>query len=149
MIGRVDKISIEGGGSNQSTLTDPEMAADFVEKTGIEALAISIGNAHGLYTILPQFDFDRLAKLKAATGVPLVLHAGSGTPEADLCRAISLGIAKINVATDIIKTMRRSLLAQWSSGENLWPPVAEARAMKAMAKVVEKWFYLTGAPGRG
>ncbi len=148
VVGRVDSISIEGGGRSESTLTDPEVAADFVERTGVDALAVSIGNAHGQYTKLPQFDFERLAKLKAATGIPLVLHGGSGTPEDDLRRAISLGIAKINVATEMVTAMRESLLAQWSSGENLWPPMAEARAMKAMAKVVEKWFYLTGAAGR-
>lgn len=147
VIGRVDTVSVETSG-NESTLTDPEMAATFVKKTGIDALAVSIGNAHGLYTKLPQFDFERLAKLKSATGIPLVLHGGSGTPEGDLRRAISLGIAKINVASEMINAMRESLLAQWSSGENLWPPIAEARAMKAMARVVERWFYLTGAVGR-
>ena len=78
------------------------MAAAFVQKTGIDALAVSIGNAHGIYTKLPHLDFERLAKLKAATRIPLVLHGGSGTPEADLRRAISLGIAKVNVATELI-----------------------------------------------
>ena len=112
------------------------MAAEFVEKTGIDALAVSIGNAHGLYTKLPQLDFDRLAKLQEATRIPLVLHGGSGTPEADLRRAISLGIAKVNVATESITAVRQSLLEQWSAGKNLWIPMAQAVAMEAMAKVV-------------
>jgi len=146
VIGQVDQVTVEGGG--QSTLTDPDMAAAFVEKTGIDALAVSIGNAHGFYTKLPHLDFERLAKLKAATRIPLVLHGGSGTPEADLRRAISLGIAKVNVATEVIAAVRQSLLEQWSTGKNLWTPIAQAVAMQAMAKVVEKWFHLTHAAGR-
>ena len=146
VIGQVDQVTAEGGG--QSTLTDPHMAAAFVEKTGIDALAVSIGNAHGFYTKLPHLDFERLAKLKAATRIPLVLHGGSGTPEADLRRAISLGIAKVNVATEVIAAVRQSLLEQWSTGKNLWTPIAQAVAMQAMAKVVEKWFHLTKAAGR-
>lgn len=146
LIGQVDQVSVEGG--SETTLTDPRMAATFVEQTGIDALAVSIGNAHGLYTKLPQLDFERLAKLRAATRVPLVLHGGSGTPEADLQRAIGLGIAKINVATESINAVRQSLLEQWNSEKNLWTPIAQATAMQAMAKVVEKWFHLTRAAGQ-
>jgi tagatose 1,6-diphosphate aldolase GatY/KbaY len=146
VIGQADQVSVEGG--KQSTLTDPDLAADFARKTGIDALAVSIGNAHGHYTKLPQFDFERLAKLKEATRIPLVLHGGSGTPEPDLRRAISLGIAKVNVATEAITAMRQSLLEQWGAGKNLWAPMAQAVAMEAMAKVVAKWFHLTMAAGR-
>jgi tagatose 1,6-diphosphate aldolase GatY/KbaY len=146
VIGQVDQATVEGG--EQSTLTDPDMAAAFVGETGIDALAVSIGNAHGFYTKLPRLDFERLAKLKAATRIPLVLHGGSGTPEADLRRAISLGIAKVNVATEAIAAVRQSLLEQWSAGKNLWAPIAQAVAMQAMAKVVEKWLYMTQAAGR-
>jgi len=146
VIGQVDQGTVEGG--EKSTLTDPNMAAAFVEQTGIDALAVSIGNAHGFYTKLPRLDFERLAKLKAATSIPLVLHGGSGTPEADLRRAISLGIAKVNVATEAIAAVRQSLLEQWSAGENLWTPIAQAVAMQAMAKVVEKWLHMTQAAGR-
>ena len=92
------------------------MAAAFVEQTGIDALAVSIGNAHGLYTKLPRLDFDRLAEIQAAVQIPLVLHGGSGTPEADLRRAISLGIAKVNVATESINAVRQSLMEQWNTG---------------------------------
>ena len=146
VVGRADQTTVEGEG--QSTLTDPRMAAAFVEETGIDALAVSIGNAHGAYTKLPHFDFERLEKLKEATGIPLVLHGGSGTPEADLRRAIWLGIAKVNVATEAITALRQSLLDQWHSGQNLWVPMAQAVAMEAMAKVVARWFHSTMAAGR-
>ncbi len=146
LIGQVDQVSVEGG--KHSTLTDPTMAAEFVEKTGIDALAVSIGNAHGMYTTLPKLDLELLAKLKAATGIPLVLHGGSGTPEGDLRRAISLGIAKVNVASELMKAVRESLQEQWSAGKNLWLPMAQAESIKAIAPVLEKWFRVTGAIGQ-
>jgi ketose-bisphosphate aldolase len=146
LIGQVDQVTVETSG--QSTLTDPGQAAEFVDSTGIDALAVSIGNAHGCYTKLPQLDFDRLAKLKSATHIPLVLHGGSGTPPADLHRAITLGIAKVNVATESINAVRQSLMEQWNSGINLWTPIAQAVAMEAMAGVVGRWCHLTGAAGR-
>ena len=135
-------------GRAKSALTDPADVAAFVAETRIDALAVSIGNAHGQYSQLPCLDFDRLARLHAAVRVPLVLHGGSGTPEPDLRRAISLGIAKVNVATELTTAVRESLMQQWGSGKNLWTPMAEAVAMQAVAEVAERWFHLTGAAGR-
>ena len=136
IIGKVDQVTVEGGG--QSTLTDPAVATSFVKETGIDVLAVSIGNAHGMYTKLPHLDFERLAKIHATVPVYLVLHGGSGTPEADLRKAITLGIAKVNVATELINAVRQSLMGQWGSGENLWTPIAQASAIEAMTKVLEK-----------
>jgi ketose-bisphosphate aldolase len=146
MIGRADDVTAERG--RESTLTDPALAAQFVERTGIDALAVSIGNAHGAYTKLPRLDFDRLAQLRASTGIPLVLHGGSGTPPDDLRRAISLGIAKVNVATEIMTAIRQSVLSDWQNARNIWVPFAQAAAMKQAERVLEKWFHLTGAAGR-
>lgn len=145
-IGQVDQATQEGG--KQSALTDPEVAARFVKETGIDTLAVAIGNAHGIYTTLPQLDFDRLERIHTAVSLPLVLHGGSGTPAADLRRAISLGIAKVNVASELVAAIRKSLLDQWGAGKNQWVPIAQAAAIEAMAPVVEKWLRLTGAAGR-
>jgi len=145
-VGKVDAVSTEGAGI--STLTEPEEAATYVAETGVNALAISIGNAHGQYTRLPSLDFDRLAAIRKAVDIPLVLHGGSGTPESDLKRVISLGIAKVNVATELIAAVRESLLEQWGKGENEWTPVAQTMAMRAMAPIVEKWIRRTGADGQ-
>jgi tagatose 1,6-diphosphate aldolase GatY/KbaY len=145
-LGQVDDVTVEGG--KVMTLTDPDVAAGFVEATGIDTLAVSIGNAHGIYTTLPQLDFDRLAKIHATVDIPLVLHGGSGTPPADLKRAISLGIAKINVATELITAQRNSLLSQWGEKKNMWMPMAQAEAIDAMIPVLEKWLHLTGAAGK-
>lgn len=146
VIGRADGTTVEGG--KASSLTDPGMAEDFVRETGVDTLAVSIGNAHGAYTKLPTLDFERLAELHSKVPVPLVLHGGSGTPEADLHRAISLGIAKVNVATELVASIRGTLMDQWSTGKNLWVPIALSSAIQATAPVVEKWFNYTGASGR-
>jgi ketose-bisphosphate aldolase len=145
-VGRVDNISVEG--EHASLLTDPAQAAAFVAETGIDALAVSIGNAHGQYVKLPRLDFDRLAAIRRTVSVPLVLHGGSGTPPEDLRRAISLGIAKVNVATELVAAVRGSLLEQWQAGRNPWVPTACVEAMNAVASVVEKWIAATGAAGR-
>ena len=82
-------------------LTDPAAAARFVEETGAACLAVSIGNVHGAYAQPPRLDWARLEAVRDATSVPLSLHGASGIPDADLRRAISLGIAKVNVNTEL------------------------------------------------
>ncbi|MEI8242645.1 MAG: class II fructose-bisphosphate aldolase [bacterium] len=145
-VGTVDGVSVEGG--RDSTLTRVDEAVAYVAATGVDALAISFGNAHGNYTKLPQFDFERLAQIHAAIPLPLVLHGGSGTPDADLRRAISLGIAKVNVATESMTAVRESLRGQWDAKRNLWAPMAMAEAAREMGTVVEKWIRRTGAAGQ-
>ena len=76
--------------------TDPEAARKFVKETGIDALAASFGTAHGLYKAKPQLDFDRIVKIKELTGVPLVMHGGSGVSPEDYRIAIEKGVNKIN-----------------------------------------------------
>ena len=81
--------------------TDPKMAKDFVEKTGIDALAIAVGTAHGAYKLPPKLDFERIRTIANTVDVPLVLHGGSGLTDNDFKRAIEEGISKINIFTDI------------------------------------------------
>ena len=145
-VGRVDNVTAEGPAA--STLTLPEEALAYATESGVDALAISIGNSHGQYTKLPRFDFDRLAAIRQAVSVPLVLHGGSGTPDEELKKAIALGIAKVNVATDLVSTIRESLRKQWNESRNLWLPLAEAEATHLIAPLVERWIRRTGAAGR-
>jgi tagatose 1,6-diphosphate aldolase GatY/KbaY len=135
-----------GEGAKVASLTDPAEAKAYVEATGVDMLAVSFGNVHGLYTKRPQFDFDRLAAIRQAAGVPLVLHGGSGTPEEDLRRAISLGIAKVNVASELMRAVRDTI--RDPALEHLWLPKAFARSMEAVGKVVERWFVACGAAGK-
>ena len=145
-VGKIDNTTTEGG--NTSTLTVPDEAVRYVKETGVDVLAVSIGNAHGNYTRLPRLDFECLANVHRLVEVPLVLHGGSGTPDEDIKKAISLGIAKVNVASELIRSIRESLLSQWGADRNLWVPAALVEARKEMEKVVEKWMVRVGAVGK-
>ena len=81
--------------------TDPAIAKDYVERTGVDALAIAVGNAHGAYKFPPKLDFERIATIANTISVPLVLHGGSGLSDDDFRRAIKEGISKVNIFTDI------------------------------------------------
>ncbi|QJD87856.1 class II fructose-1,6-bisphosphate aldolase [Cohnella herbarum] len=82
-------------------LADPEECARFVELTGVHTLAPAIGTAHGIYKGDPNIDFDRIGRIASRVSVPLVLHGGSGIPEDQVRRAVSLGMSKMNVATEL------------------------------------------------
>ncbi len=145
-VGKVDQSTVEGG--DGSTLTDPAEAARYVELTGVDALAVSIGNAHGIYTKLPVFDFDRLEKIRRAVPVPLVLHGGSGTQPEYIRRAVALGMVKINVASELCQAFRDAYAGQHANGRTGWLPTMLGAAKPAIAKVVEKWIKLAGAAGK-
>lgn len=95
-----------GRGSNYSEdrdagLTAPADALKFVEKTSVDCLAIAIGTAHGQYVGTPVLDYDRLMQIRKIVSVPLVLHGGSSTGDENLKKAVELGIAKVNLSTDL------------------------------------------------
>jgi len=96
--GQEDDLVVD---SADSFFTDPLAAREFVEVTGIDSLAVAIGSAHGLYQGDPKLDFDRLEKIRQQVDIPLVLHGASGIPEAMVKRAITLGVCKVNVATEL------------------------------------------------
>lgn len=127
--------------------TDPDTAADFVEKTGVDALAIAVGNAHGEYKFPPKLDFDRITSISSATGVPLVLHGGSGLSDDDFRQAVKLGICKINIFTDLDKAgkagIERGLRAGAGTMMNLIP-----YAIDAMQAVVKNKIELFGSASR-
>lgn len=81
--------------------TDPESAKEFVERTGVDALAVSIGTVHGMYKAKPNIRIDILENIAKEVSIPLVLHGGSGTPEETILKCIENGICKINVNTEI------------------------------------------------
>lgn len=94
----------EGGAEgNESIYTDPDAAREFVEKTGIDALACAFGTAHGIYLKKPKLDFDRLDRIHKTVSVPLVMHGGSGVSDEDYRHVIELGIRKINYYTYMAK----------------------------------------------
>lgn len=89
--------------AHREYFTDPDEAERFVSETGIDSLAVSVGNVHGFYEGEPELDFDLIAELKHRTGIPLVLHGGSGISDADFRHAVQCGIRKINFFTEMSK----------------------------------------------
>jgi len=87
--------------ASDSIYTNPADAVAFVEATGIDTLAVAIGTAHGLYKGVPKLDFERLREIRQRVDIPLVLHGASDVPDELVKKAISLGICKVNIATDL------------------------------------------------
>lgn len=98
-----------------SFYTDPKQAKDFVDKTGVDVLAIAVGTAHGAYKLPPKLDFQRIEAISKIISTPLVLHGGSGLTDADFKQAIKSGISKINIFTDINTVAVEAALRQFSS----------------------------------
>ena len=98
-IGHVGNADVEGDQDNN--YTTPEEAKAFVEATGVDALAVAIGTAHGAYKHKPCLDLNRLAEIRSTIDTPLVLHGGSGLTDDDFRNTIKNGIAKVNIFTDL------------------------------------------------
>ena len=119
--------------------TDPKLAKDFVEKTGVDALAIAVGNAHGAYKLPPKLDFDRIRTIRDTVDVPLVLHGGSGLTDNDFRTAIQEGISKVNIFTDINIAAVEAEFKKFTSMEkgviDLIPAAVEAVTQETMKKM--------------
>lgn len=98
LVGQEDDLVVD---SREAAYTDPAAAAEFVERTGVDSLAIAIGTAHGLYKGTPKLDFARLTEIRRRVSVPLVLHGASDVPVAMVQECIQRGICKVNIATDL------------------------------------------------
>ena len=96
--GREENVDVSDRNAN---MTDPNAVEEFAARTGVDALAISIGNAHGFYKGTPKLDFDRLTACREKVTCGLVLHGGTGIPEDDFVRAVNCGMNKINVGTEL------------------------------------------------
>jgi tagatose 1,6-diphosphate aldolase GatY/KbaY len=130
-------------------LADPDECARFVELTGVHTLAPAIGTAHGLYRGEPRIDFDRIASISAKVDVPLVLHGGSGIPEQQVKRCVSLGMAKMNVATElriVFTDAIRSVLLQ--NPEENDPRKYMGLAKQAMKEAAKEKIRLCGSVGK-
>lgn len=94
--------SIEGG-VTEIIYTDPDKAAEFVERTNVDSLAVAIGTAHGIYPkdFKPKLRLDILKEIAEKTDIPLVLHGGSSNPDSEIIESIKLGISKVNISSDI------------------------------------------------
>ncbi|NLX71209.1 MAG: class II fructose-bisphosphate aldolase [Clostridiales bacterium] len=100
-LGYVGRASNLDDYTDKSRFTDSDSVVEFVERTGVDSLAIAIGNAHGNYVATPNLDLERLEDINSRTDVPLVLHGGSGIPDEQIRAAVKLGINKINIGTEL------------------------------------------------
>lgn len=144
--GTEDDISVS---DTDARLTDPEEAKAFVEKTGVDCLAVAIGTAHGVYKGKPQLDFPRLEKIAQLTGIPIVLHGSSGVSGEDVARAIQLGVRKVNIDTDVRAAFMegvKEVLA--ASPEEIDPRKVLGPARKKMEEQIRRKMRSFGSSGR-
>jgi fructose-bisphosphate aldolase class II len=143
-IGHVGEAST-GDNETSDMYTTPQEALEFVNATGVDALAIAIGTAHGAYKTKPKLDIQRLSEIRAAIDTPLVLHGGSGLSDDDFRNVIKYGIAKVNIFTDLClagkDAMRDGLEEGYLDVRN--------RKVEYMKRAVMRKMELFGSVGRG
>ena len=140
----------EGAGKLENPsdyFTDPAVAADFVQKTGVDALAVAVGNAHGDYRFPPKLDFSRITAIREATGIPLVLHGGSGLSDDDFREAVRRGVCKINIFTDLDKAGKAGIEKGLKNGAASMMGLIPYE-IEAMKEVVRNKIGLFGSDGR-
>jgi fructose-bisphosphate aldolase class II len=138
-------------GAAEIIYTNPADAVRFVEETGVDSLAIAIGTSHGLYPAdrNPELRHDLLQEIKAVTGIPLVLHGGSANPDAELRRAVELGINKINISSDIKVSYHNRMREVLGTDERLREPnVIQPEPIAAMKKTAAQKIRLFDAAGK-
>lgn len=121
-----------------ASTTDPSQVPDFVASVGCDMLAVSVGNVHG-YAPNARIDFELLERVRAASPVPLVIHGGSGLPEAQLGRLADFGVVKVNVASDLRNAMIRSFGEAYAANPNENSLIrVSLDAVAAISDVVER-----------
>ena len=129
-----------------SDYTDPAEAARYASETGVGALAIMVGTAHGRYKQAPKLDIDRIRTIKELTGLPLVLHGGSGVPDEEITAAIAAGIRKINFGTDLCYSFLDAVFA--TSREKVGIDLFMKEAVASVSAFATSKIRLLGAAGR-
>ncbi len=127
--------------------TDPDEAERFVQETGIDALAVSVGNVHGFYDGDPELDFDLIEEIRRRTDVPLVLHGGSGISDDDFRRAVSCGMRKINFFTEMSKEATDRIREMLASSRDILIPDILAAAREKIRDVVIDRMKVFGSAG--
>lgn len=146
LVGIEDDISVS---ELEAALTVPEHAERFVRETGIDFVAVAIGTRHGFYKGEPKLDFDRLRRIRELVNIPIVLHGGSGVPDHQVRQAISLGVSKINIDTELrhaFVTAVRQVLAE--NPDEIDPRKILGPGRDAMRERVREKMRLFGSSGK-
>lgn len=139
-------MAAAGDGEIRDMYTTPEEAIAFSEATGVDALAIAIGTAHGVYKAKPRLDIDRLKEIRAALDTPLVLHGGSGLSDNDFRNTIAAGITKVNIHTDLCLAGLEAMRAGIAEGLDYL--ALRQRKVDAIKAEVKKKLLLFGCAGK-
>lgn len=141
-IGSVARGAFSDEEEGEGTLTDPHSAKIFVEETGVDFLAASIGTVHGMYTGEPDINLGLLEEIQRSVGIPLVLHGGSGTPDNIMKQAVAKGICKVNVNTEVSMAATSYLKQVTEEGKQAHLSDIMAGMQKAMEPVMTKFIRL-------
>jgi fructose-bisphosphate aldolase class II len=145
-LGHVGQAADPDESSDESLYTDPAQAQDYAARTGVDALAVAIGSAHGAYKKAPKLDLPRLRAIAQAVPVPLVLHGGSGLSDDDFRNCVRDGIAKINIFTDLNCACAEAIAAAYHKGLGMTDVMPHA--VEAVRQAVETKMRLFGCVGR-
>lgn len=144
--GTEDDITVS---EEDAMLTTPEEALEFVKQTGVDYLAVSIGTAHGVYKKEPKLAFDRLKAIREKVDKPIVLHGGSGVPDEQVRKAISLGVCKVNVDTELRQAFTQGIVEVLKENEKEYQlGVSLGTGIRKMQEKVEEKIELFGSQGK-
>ncbi|HHV64437.1 MAG TPA: class II fructose-1,6-bisphosphate aldolase [Peptococcaceae bacterium] len=144
--GTEDDISVS---EKEAFFTDPDEAERFCRETGVDALAVAIGTAHGQYKGVPKLDFDRLREIVKKVSTPIVLHGSSGVPDDAIREAIQLGVAKVNIDTNIREAFTaaaRQVLA--ANSKEIDPRKVLGPAREAAIEIIREKIRVFGSSGK-
>lgn len=137
-LGKVGGKEDDMDNGNSNGLTVPQEAAEFVQRTGVTSLAVSIGTAHGIYRGKPCLDKERLSKIRELVSIPLVLHGASGVPDEDVKDCIARGICKVNFATELRIAFSDGVKRVLSENPDVFDPKAYCAAGRENVKELAK-----------
>ena len=139
---------LEAGDENP--YTDPQQAKEFVERTGVDSLAVAIGTAHGVYKGIPKVDVDRLSAIREVVSIPLVLHGTSGVPDDIVRECVRRGICKVNYATYLRIAFSSGVKAYMQEDPDVFDPKKyNARGREEVKQYVMSKILVCGSDGRG
>ena len=149
--GELGKVGGKAGDviTDEDTNTDPAQAKEFVEKTGVDSLAVAIGTSHGFYKGTPVLDKERIAQIKEATEAPLVMHGASGLSEEDVRECAARGIAKVNFATELRVAYTDAMRKLLSENPDIYDPKKPGKAgMDAVKEIVKTRILMCGSENK-
>jgi tagatose 1,6-diphosphate aldolase GatY/KbaY len=138
---------LEGG--DDSPYTDPQQAAEFVERTGVDSLAIAVGTAHGVYKVTPKLDVERITAVRQFVTIPLVLHGTSGVPDEQVAECVRRGMCKVNYATDLRIAFTKGVKSVLAETPDVFDPKKyNAAGREEVKKYVMQKMQVVGSVGK-